>query len=210
MGLLHRCKNLLLGNAVYRDPGIALITGANKGIGKEVVRQLASLGWKVFLTARNPSAGSLAADLVGPAVSFIEMDVTDECAIRRAVMDVSRSAEVIDVLINNAAILDDADQTVFDTPIDVFRRSYETNCLGALLVTKHVLPLLRKSRSARIINVSSEAGQLSSMHHHVPAYVSIVRLPRTRAHFGQQHPRRFAIIQGFSRRHNMADSSPMT
>lgn len=154
-----------------RQPGIALITGASRGIGYEVVRQLADLGWSVFLTARDVQAGAEAVSRLGSSVSFVEMDITNEASIVAAAQSVSNRIGALDLLINNAAVLfREEDQTVFDVSIHVLRQCWETNCIGPLLVAQAFMPLLRKSHSARIINVSSEAARLYTMKHYIPAY----------------------------------------
>ena len=150
--------------------GIALVTGAAKGIGLEIVRQLAGKHWRVFLTGRSPSAVTEAASSLGPPVIPVALDVTDERSIAAAVKTVSQKVDHLDVLINNAGILDDDDGSIFDLPAERLRRMFETNAIGALLVTQVFLPLLRKSPSARIINVSSGAGQLTDMGTWAPAY----------------------------------------
>lgn len=153
-----------------REPGTALVTGANRGIGLEIVRQLAHLGWQVFLTARQKDAGLAAASQLGPQVRFVHLDVTNEDSIRRACQEVAASTTVLDLLINNAAVLAEKDRSVFDVSADILQRTFVTNTIGPLLVTRTFLSLLRASKSARVINVSSEVGSLYTMEHYVPAY----------------------------------------
>jgi NAD(P)-dependent dehydrogenase (short-subunit alcohol dehydrogenase family) len=133
----------------------ALVTGANKGIGAEVSRQLANRGWRVVRTARRPSDNS-----------FIQLDVTDAKSIAEAV----RQVDQLDVLVNNAAILEDDDKGVLTLDEKILRRTLETNTLGPLRVTQAFIPLLEKSKDARIVNVSSGGGQLSDMGTWSPAY----------------------------------------
>jgi NAD(P)-dependent dehydrogenase (short-subunit alcohol dehydrogenase family) len=151
-------------------PGIALVTGANKGIGLEVVRQLAAKGWRVFLTGRKLEAVTQAASGVGSSVTALALDVSNPGSIDAAVKTVSQTADHLDVLINNAGILDQDDASIFDLPAERLRLMFETNTIGPLLVTQAFLPLLRKSASPRIINVSSGAGQLTDMGTWAPAY----------------------------------------
>lgn len=153
-----------------REPGTTLVTGSNRGIGLELVRQLADLGWRVFLTSRQTDAGLAAASQLGPQVRFVHLDVTSEDSIRRAYQEVAASTTVLDLLINNAAVLAEEDRSVFDVSPDILQRTFVTNTIGPLLVTRTFLPLLRASKSARVINVSSEAGRLYTMEHRVPAY----------------------------------------
>jgi NAD(P)-dependent dehydrogenase (short-subunit alcohol dehydrogenase family) len=150
--------------------GIAVVTGATKGIGLETVRQLAEGKWHVFLTGRSPSSVTQAASVLGPSVVPVALDVTDQRSIAAAVKTVSQHADHLDVLINNAGILDEDDNSIFNLSAERLRRMFETNTVGALLVTQAFLPLLRKSPSARIINVSSGAGQLTDMATWAPAY----------------------------------------
>jgi NAD(P)-dependent dehydrogenase (short-subunit alcohol dehydrogenase family) len=150
--------------------GIALVTGATKGIGLEVVQQLATRSWHVFLTGRSPSSVMQAASVLGPSVIPVTLDVTNERSIAAAMKAVSQKVDHLDVLINNAGILDDDDGSIFDLPVARLRRMFETNAIAVLLVTQAFLPLLRKSRAARIINVSSRAGQLTDMEAWAPAY----------------------------------------
>lgn len=151
-------------------PGIALVTGANQGLGLEVVRKLAATQWRVFLTGRSPDSVDRAASLFSPSVIPIVLDVTDQASIDRAVKTVSETVDHLDVLVNNAGILDDNDDTILDLPAERLRRMFETNTIGPLLVTQAFIPLLRKSTAARIINVSSGVGRLTGMGPAVPAY----------------------------------------
>jgi NAD(P)-dependent dehydrogenase (short-subunit alcohol dehydrogenase family) len=151
-------------------PGIALVTGANKGIGLEVVRQLATRGWRVFLTGRSLASVRKAASPLGPSVIPVPLDVTSRVSIEAALSVVSQSVTHLDVLINNAGILDHDEGSIFDLHAQRLRRMFETNTIGPLLVTQTFLPWLRKSESGRIINVSSGSGQLSDMGTWAPAY----------------------------------------
>ena len=151
-------------------PGIALVTGANKGIGLEVVRQLASRGWRVFLTGRSLASVRRAASALGPSVTPVPLDITSRISIESAFSVVSQAVDHLDVLVNNAGILDDNEGSIFELPAQRLRRMFETNTIGALLVSQKFLPLIRKSPSGRIINVSSGAGQLTDMGTWAPAY----------------------------------------
>jgi NAD(P)-dependent dehydrogenase (short-subunit alcohol dehydrogenase family) len=148
--------------------GIVLVTGSGKGIGLEVVRQLAARRWTVFLTARRLSSSNGTA--MDSSIRSILLDVTDPESIAAAVSTVSRMVDHLDVLINNAAILDRDDASIFDLPDERLRRMLDTNTIGPLLVTQGFLPLIRKSAAGRIINVSSGAGQLTNMGTWAPAY----------------------------------------
>ena len=142
----------------------ALVTGSNKGIGHEVARQLAAKDFHVFVGARNPSAGRAAADEFtknGGKATFLEIDVADNASVTAAAHEFSKIADHLDVLINNAGIIVDGDDAILKISDDIFRRTLETNTLGALRVTRAFEPLLAKSRTPRVINVSSGGGQLT-------------------------------------------------
>ncbi len=140
----------------------ALVTGANKGIGFEVVRELARLGLRVFLGARDVKAGRAAVEKLeaGDDVVFVELDITKPANIRRAAEEVARQSDRLDVLINNAGILLDEDKDALTITPEIFETTLRTNTLGPWLVTQAFVPLLQKSREARVINVSSGGGQL--------------------------------------------------
>jgi NAD(P)-dependent dehydrogenase (short-subunit alcohol dehydrogenase family) len=154
---------------------IALVTGANKGIGFEVARQLARRNFRVFLGARNEKAGEIAVQKLnkegekedygkghsGVAVTFIKIDVSEPDSIRRAAEEFSRSTDRLDVLVNNAGILLDDDKDVLTTTPEIFETTLRTNTVGALLVSQAFIPFLKKSDAPRIVNVSSGGGQLA-------------------------------------------------
>lgn len=151
-------------------PGIALITGANKGIGLEVVRQLATRGWRVFLTGRSLASVRKAASPLGASVTPVPLDITSKISIEAAFHVASQTVSHLDVLINNAGILDHDEGSIFELHPQRLRRMFETNTIGALLVSQTFLPMIRQSESGRIINVSSGAAQLSDMGTWAPAY----------------------------------------
>ena len=142
----------------------ALITGANKGIGHEVARQLATRGFHVFVGARNTKAGRKAAEEIakqGGKATFLEIDVADNDSVTAAAREFSKVAEHLDVLVNNAGIILDGDDAILGISDDLLRETFETNTLGALRVTRAFVPLLRKSKAPRVVNVSSGGGQLT-------------------------------------------------
>jgi NAD(P)-dependent dehydrogenase (short-subunit alcohol dehydrogenase family) len=140
----------------------AFVTGANKGIGFEVARELARLGLRVFLGARNEKAGRAAAEKLSGAgdVEFLKIDVSDADSIRRAAEELSRQSDRLDVLINNAGILLDEDKDALTITPEIFETTLRTNTLGPWLVAQAFVPLLKKSAAPRIVNVSSSGGQL--------------------------------------------------
>lgn len=149
---------------------IALVTGSSRGIGREVCRQLAGLGYTVLASARSADdAAAVAADL-GERVAPLTLDVTSPSDAARAADAVADRYGVLDVLVNNAAITYDTWQQAVDADLDVVREATETNLYGAWRLVQAMLPLLRASRHGRIVNVSSEAGSLTSMGGGTPAY----------------------------------------
>jgi NAD(P)-dependent dehydrogenase (short-subunit alcohol dehydrogenase family) len=142
----------------------ALITGANKGIGREVARQLAAKRFHVFVGARNAKAGRKAAEELAKqdgTATFLEIDVCDNESVTAAVREFSNIEDHLDVLVNNAGIIVDGDDAILKISDDLFRKTLGTNTLGALRVTRAFAPSLRKSKTPRVINVSSGGGQLT-------------------------------------------------
>ena len=142
----------------------ALVTGANKGIGREVARQLVGRGFHVFIGARNAKAGRAAAeDLAnnGGKTTFLTIDVSDNARVRSAAREFARRSDHLDVLVNNAGIIVDGDDGILQITDEIFRQTIETNTLGALRVARAFEALLSKSKTPRIINVSSGGGQLT-------------------------------------------------
>jgi NAD(P)-dependent dehydrogenase (short-subunit alcohol dehydrogenase family) len=152
---------------MQRNQRAALVTGANKGIGFEVARQLAREGFRVFLGARNEATGKVAAEKLDHEgkdqgnVSFLEIDITQPESIQRAAEEFARQSDRLDAVVNNAGILLDEDKDVLALSAELFQTTLRTNTLGALLVAQAFLPFLRKSDNPRIVNVSSGGGQLA-------------------------------------------------
>src|ERR1041385_5183671 len=116
-----------------------LVTGANKGIGREVARQLVGRGFHVFIGARNAKAGGCAAkDLAnsGGQATFLEIDVSDDESVRSAAREFARHDDHLDVLVNNAGIIVDGDDGILKINDDIFRKTIETNTLGALRIAR--------------------------------------------------------------------------
>jgi NAD(P)-dependent dehydrogenase (short-subunit alcohol dehydrogenase family) len=151
---------------------VVLVTGANRGVGQELARQLALRGDVVVLTARDlGKAERTAAALPGhERVLARRLDVTDPASIQRVAADLDRRYGRLDVLVNNAAIHYDTWQQASTADLRVVREALEVNLLGAWQTSLAFLPLLRRSGHGRIVNVSSEAGSLAIMDGGIPAY----------------------------------------
>ena len=158
------------------SPAVCLVTGANRGIGREVCRQLAQLGHTVVLTARALGAAQEAArriDAGSGKVLALRLDVTDAESVAVAAGELGElTGGRLDVLVNNAAIGYDPGRRASSADLDVVHAVMETNFYGAWRTTLALLPLLRRSRHPRIVNVSSEAGSLASISGGTPAYAS--------------------------------------
>jgi NAD(P)-dependent dehydrogenase (short-subunit alcohol dehydrogenase family) len=143
---------------------VALVTGANKGIGFEIARQIGRTGVTVLLGARNNAAGEKAAAALtseGIAARFIPIDVAALASIEAAAAAITADFGRLDILVNNAGINDPGDGPPPTARLDAVERVLRTNFLGALAVTQAMLPLLHKAPSARIVNVSSGLGSLA-------------------------------------------------
>jgi NAD(P)-dependent dehydrogenase (short-subunit alcohol dehydrogenase family) len=155
------------------DRPVAIVTGANRGIGLEVVRQLADNGFLAVLGSRDPAAGEAAArrlDPTGQTVAACQLDVTHADSITTMAALVEQRHGRADVLVNNAAIHYDTWQHAASANLATVTEALETNLLGAWRTTQAFLPLLRLSPHPRIVNVSSEAGSITQMTGGPPAY----------------------------------------
>jgi len=159
-------------NPAARVTLVALVTGGNRGIGLEVCRQLAAKGLRVILTARDPAKAKAAAASLGGAgrVVAATLDVTDLPGARRLADDLAAQGLHVDVLVNNAAVLVAESAGAMETPIAEFRRTFDTNVFGAISVSQAFVPGMVSRKYGRVVNVSSLAGQLSSMGTYAPAY----------------------------------------
>ena len=143
---------------------IALITGANKGIGLQVARELALSGYTVLIGARAESLGHEAAVKLqekGLRVLNVQLDVTDAASIQAAASMIQERFGKLDVLVNNAGISIDAGARPSQLSIEVLRKTFETNVFGAFAVFQAMLPLLRNADAGRVVNVSSGLGSLT-------------------------------------------------
>ncbi len=141
-----------------------MITGANKGIGREVARQLAGKGFHVLVGARNRNAGRKAVDEIakdGGKATFVEIDVSNSDSVTAAAREFPKVTDHLDVLVNNAGIIVDGDDSILKISDELLRKTLETNTLGALRMTRVFASFLAKSKAPRVINVSSGGGQLT-------------------------------------------------
>jgi NAD(P)-dependent dehydrogenase (short-subunit alcohol dehydrogenase family) len=155
------------------DRPVAVVTGANRGIGREVVRQLAENGYLTVLGARDAQRGRAAADDLGGEQAGIvarQLDVADDASVRAAADWVGDAFGRCDALVNNAAIEYDTDARATTADLDRVHRAMETNLYGAWRCALAFLPLLRRSPHPRLVNVSSGGGSISSMGAGTPAY----------------------------------------
>ena len=149
---------------------ISLVTGASRGIGREVARQLLAFGDVVYLGMRVVAdLGDIGREF-GDRARTLPLDITSTADIRDAVRSIETGHGRLDALVNNAAIGYDSENHGVDVDLDFVRRELETNVFGAWAMIQATLPLLRSSAHGRIVNVSSEAGSLASMGGGTPAY----------------------------------------
>jgi NAD(P)-dependent dehydrogenase (short-subunit alcohol dehydrogenase family) len=147
-----------------QGPAVALVTGANKGIGFSIARGLGELGYLVLVGARDAERGeAAAADLQedGIRAEFVGIDISDENSVNQAATEIEKRNGRLDVLVNNAAIkLEFHPSAPSQCPLSVVRRTFETNVFGTMAVIQRMLPLLRRSPAGRIVNMSSGLGSL--------------------------------------------------
>ncbi len=155
------------------DTTIALVTGANQGIGLQIAKDLVAAGLTVLVGSRDPDKGDRAAAEIGGDAHGVQLDVTDKASIAAAAEHIRNAYGRLDVLVQNAAISNTgriSGKTVEEharttrasnVPLDEMRAVWETNVFGVLMVYQAMLPLLRQSQNARIVNVSSGVGSLT-------------------------------------------------
>jgi NAD(P)-dependent dehydrogenase (short-subunit alcohol dehydrogenase family) len=156
------------------DGAVALVTGANRGIGREVARQLAERGYEVLLSARDSekaaAAASELAESAGASVKPLTLDVSDPQSIAAAVKQVQAEPGRLDVLVNNAGVGSDFGVSGVEPDFEAVQRALETNFYGAYRLTVALLGLLRQSEHPRIVNISSGMGGISEMGGWSPGY----------------------------------------
>ena len=152
---------------------VALVTGANRGLGFETCRQLAQLDLTVILSARDFTKGEIAAKQLierGLDVIFYELDVSNQSHLGKIVHQIEQRFGRLDVLVNNATILYDTWQSAFNADLDVVNQALATNLFGPWKLSQLCIPLMKRNRYGRIVNVSSGAGSLHYMTSGSPAY----------------------------------------
>src|SRR5690349_5301906 len=161
----HGLVSVMADHVRTEDPRIALVTGANKGIGFAIAKGLGGRGFATLVGARDASRGAAAAEVLrreGLDACFLALDITDESSIERAARWIEQRFGRLDVLVNNAAVkLEWHPSPPSQASLSLVRQTFETNVFGTMAVIQATLPLLRKSASARIVNMSSGLGSLS-------------------------------------------------
>ena len=156
----------------------AIVTGANRGVGRGVAKRLAQLGYRTILTSRDESNGKrtvneiikeIGAKMTGD-LTVHQLDVTDPDSIQRLHDFVFSNYGAADVLVNNAAVLIDRNGRVLQTSVETYRTTMEINAYGALLLCQTFIPMMVKRNYGRVVNVSSDAGQIESMVDDMTAY----------------------------------------
>jgi NAD(P)-dependent dehydrogenase (short-subunit alcohol dehydrogenase family) len=156
-----------------REPPVALVTGANRGMGLETCRALAQRGYQVILTSRDQQLGQQATQPFvqqGLSVTSFALDVTNEGSIQHLQRVLEERFGGVDVLVNNAAIYPDKGRSVLEVEPETFHATMETNFYGPLLLCQAWVPGMITRGYGRVVNVSSRAGQLSAMGDFAPAY----------------------------------------
>lgn len=146
---------------------VAVVTGANRGIGFEISRQLARLGgYLVIMTSRSRDKGLTAQSLLardGFAVEWRPLDVTDQASVEGLMNHLRESFGRVDVLVNNAGVFLDRGQSVLEADLSLFHQTFRTNLFGPLFLTQKMVPLMLENNYGRVVNVSSAMGQFAVM-----------------------------------------------
>jgi len=153
------------------DDRVALVTGANQGIGRQIAKDLVSKGLTVIVGSRNLTSGEATARAIGVGAHAVQIDVTDQASIDAAASHINGKFGRLDILVNNAGIsrampnqsFGEAVKTnlLIDTPLEAVRTVFETNVFGVIAVTQAMLPLLRKAPAGRIVVVGSSGASLA-------------------------------------------------
>ena len=155
------------------DQRTAVVSGGNRGIGKEICGQLARHGIKVILTSRNVEAGQVVTtefQARGMDIVYLQLDVADRKSVDHFVQVIDQEAGRVDILVNNAGIYLDRDISPLEVGLDIVRQTMETNVYGPLYLSQKLFPLMRRNRYGRIVNISSQMGSLAEMGGRALAY----------------------------------------
>jgi NAD(P)-dependent dehydrogenase (short-subunit alcohol dehydrogenase family) len=156
---------------------VALVTGANKGIGFEIAGQLAQRGITVLIGARAEQRGTAARDRLraqGGDVHFMPIDVTDPTTIHAAMGRIKDEFRRLDILVNNAGIMIDPETRLLELAAALFQNTLETNCFGPLLLSQASVPLMMANHYGRIVNISSVLGSLTDIANPDSAYAQVL------------------------------------
>ena len=156
---------------------VALVTGANRGIGLEIARQLADLGLRVIIGARDLARGEAAAEALQNDRREIHsqmLDVTQAHTIQSAIGQIVDQFGRLDILVNNAGIMIDAETTILELDLTLFQNTLETNALGPLLLSQACIPHMRANDYGRIVNISSTLGSLTDIASPDSAYTVVL------------------------------------
>ena len=156
----------------------AIVSGANRGVGREITKQLVLLGYRVLFTSRDETKGMQSFEKLkeelgiqgGGELVFQQLDVTDSRSIQRLHDLVVTEFQAADVLVNNAAVLLDQCGRILQTPVDIYRATFETNLYGPLALSQTFIPMMLERNYGRVVNVSSGAGQVEDMIDDMSAY----------------------------------------
>lgn len=151
---------------------IALVTGGNRGIGFAIAQGLLEKGYEVIITSRSLEKAKQAAEKLNSIgkVIPIELDVADDNSINQALESIQQKVDHLDVLINNAGIFPDKGVNILTIDRELLEKTLNTNSFGAIRMVQELLPLLKKSSDARIVNVSSSYGEIDGLSADVPSY----------------------------------------
>jgi NAD(P)-dependent dehydrogenase (short-subunit alcohol dehydrogenase family) len=187
-----------------------LVTGANKGIGYEMVRQLADEGFTVFLGARNEDLGKEAVQRIGlPNVVFIQVDVTDTASIEKARHQIAEVTDHLDLLINNAGIALDFGISPLDLKGETLRREFDVNFFGTFEMIQAFLPLVKAAPRGKIIQVTTDMASQTMFDNGQAGHLNLLgyNSSKTAANsltlsfgkaFGQNGPEIFSVTPGFT------------
>ena len=145
-----------------------IVTGANRGIGNQIAKELSQQGHEVILTARSESKGQEAASKIG--ATFMQLDVASDESIAAFISAYAKKYDSLDVLINNAGIFDDKSKPAHQPDFEIIQHTLNTNLLGAWKLIVGLMPFLKKSDDPRVVNMSSGLGAMSDMGAQFPGY----------------------------------------